>query len=114
MGKRDQSSNAVDILHRRYIGDDTERKASLQAERINAEVAQMIYDLRQEAGITQKELADLIGSTQSVISRLEDADYSGHSLTMLSRIAKALNRHLTVKMTSEDEFQADRRRKSDP
>jgi len=103
MGKRSQSTNAVEILHRRYIGDDAERNASLQAERINAEVAQMIYDLRQETGITQKELADLIGTTQSVISRLEDADYNGHSLSMLSRIAKALNKHLTVQMISEDE-----------
>jgi transcriptional regulator with XRE-family HTH domain len=103
MGKRNHSTNAVEILHRRYIGDDAERKASIQAERVNAEVAQMIYDLRQETGVTQKELADLIGTTQSVISRLEDADYSGHSLSMLSRIAKALNKHLTVQMTSEDE-----------
>lgn len=103
MGKRNRTTNAVEILHRRYIGDDAERKASLQTERVNAEVAQMIYDLRQEAGITQKELADLIGTTQSVISRLEDADYNGHSLSMLSRIAKALNKRLTVQMLSEDE-----------
>jgi transcriptional regulator with XRE-family HTH domain len=103
MGKRNRTTNAVEILHRRYIGDDAERKASLQAERVNAEVAQMIYDLRREGGITQKELADLIGTTQSVISRLEDADYNGHSLSMLSRIAKALNKRLTVQMLSEDE-----------
>lgn len=103
MGKEERTTSAVEILHRRYIGDDAERKTSLQEERVNAEVAQMIYDLRQETGLTQKELADLIGTTQSVISRLEDADYNGHSLSMLSRIAKALNRHLTVQMTSVDE-----------
>jgi len=103
MENRNQSTNAVEILHRRYIGDDAGRKASLQAERVNAEVAQMIYDLRKETGITQKELADLIGTTQSVISRLEDADYNGHSLSMLSRIAKALNKRLTVQITSEDD-----------
>jgi len=103
MGKRNRTTNAVEILHRRYIGDDAEKKASLQAERVNADVAQMIYDLRQEASVTQKELADLIGTTQSVISRLEDADYNGHSLSILSRIAKALNTRLTVQMVSEDE-----------
>jgi len=64
MGKEERTTSAVEILHRRYIGDDAERKASLQAERVNAEFAQMIYDLRQEAGMTQKELADLIGTTQ--------------------------------------------------
>jgi len=99
MGNGSQSTNAVEILHRRYIGDDEEREASLQEERVNAEVAQMIYDLRQEAGITQKQLAALIGTTQSVISRLEDADYNGHSLSMLSRIAKALNKRLTVQIS---------------
>ena len=105
MKKEERKNDAVSILHRRYIGDDAERKASLQEERVNAEVAKMIYDLRKGAGLTQKELAKLIGTTQSVVSRLEDADYNGHSLSMLSRIAKALNRALTVSMdASKDEL----------
>ncbi len=103
MGRRNRTTNAVEILHRRYVGQDPERKASLQTERINAEVAVMIYDLRQEAGLTQKQLAGLIGTTQSVISRLEDADYNGHSLSILSRIAKALNRRLNVQISPEDD-----------
>lgn len=90
--------DAVEILHRRYIGDDADRKASLQEERVNAEVARMIYELRKEAGLKQKDLAELIDTTQSVISRLEDADYNGHSLSMLNRIAKALNWRLAVSM----------------
>lgn len=102
MKKSIRTTNAVEILHRRYIGDDAEQKASLQAERINAEVARLIYELRQERGETQKEFAELIGTTQSVISRLEDADYEGHSLSILSRIAKALNKHLLVRITPED------------
>ena len=97
-----KTTNAVHILHRHYIGDDADRKASLQDERVNAEVARMIYELRKEAGIKQKELAELIGTTQSAISRLEDADYNGHSLSMLSRIAKALNRRLYVSMDNND------------
>jgi len=96
--KKDKTKNAVKILHRRYIGESSSRRNSLEAERVNAEVAQTIYDLRKEAGLTQKELADLIGTTQSVISRLEDADYEGHSLSMLSRIAGHLNRRLVIKM----------------
>lgn len=96
MGNPKKTADAVEILHRRYIGDDEERKASLQAERINAEVARMIYDLRMEAGLTQKELAKRVGTTQSVISRIEDADYEGHSLSMLNRIATVLNRRLVV------------------
>jgi len=101
MAGTQKTTNAVEILHNRYIGDNTKRKQSLQAERLNAKVARMIYNIRQEVKMTQKELADTIGTTQSVISRLEDADYSGHSLSMLDKIAKALNRELTIKMTSK-------------
>lgn len=57
--------------------------------RVNASVAQLIYDARHTAGLSQTELAERIGSKQAVILRLEDADYDGHSLTMLQRIWKA-------------------------
>ena len=102
MRERGKKKDAVGILHRRYIGDDAERKASLQTERINAEVARMVYELRHDAGLTQRGLAELIGTTQSVISRIEDADYEGHSLSMLSRIAKKLNHRLNVRMVPEN------------
>ena len=58
----------------------------------------MLYFFQRERG--QAELADMIGTTQSVISRLEDTDYDGHSLTMLSRIASVLNQKLTMAMTA--------------
>jgi transcriptional regulator with XRE-family HTH domain len=102
MSKEKKTSAAVEILHRRYIKDDLGRKASIEAERLNAEVAGIIYDLRTDAGLSQEELAQLIGTTQSVISRLEDADYEGHSLSMLNRIARVLNQKLTVVMTAKD------------
>jgi transcriptional regulator with XRE-family HTH domain len=102
MKKDNNNTRAVPILHKRYIAGKVERQASLEAERVNAEIARTICDLRKEAGLTQKELAELIGTTQSVISRLEDADYEGHSLSMLSKIAKSLNKRLTVKMDAND------------
>ena len=102
MNRKKTTTNAIDILHRRYVKDDAARKAALEDERVNAHVARLIHDLRTEAGMSQKELADRIGTTQSVISRLEDADYDGHSLSMLNRIAKALNQKLTVVMTAQD------------
>lgn len=103
MAKRKATTDAVEILHRRYVGDDPERKASLQEERVNAQVARTIYELRKEAGLSQKELADLVGTTQSVISRLENDDYEGHSLRMLNRIAKALNKRLRILVTADDD-----------
>jgi transcriptional regulator with XRE-family HTH domain len=56
----------------------------------------MIHDKRAAAGFTQSELAKLVGTTQSVIARLEDANYEGHSVRMLFRIAQALNAKLEV------------------
>ena len=64
-----------------------------------ARVAEMLYEARTKAGLTQKELADLVGTKQPVIARLEDAEYQGHSLTMLQRIATALDRHLEIRLT---------------
>jgi ribosome-binding protein aMBF1 (putative translation factor) len=102
MNSEKRTSNAVKILHQRYIGGDSERKASLEQERVGAEVARTIYELREQAGLSQRELAEKVGTTQSVISRLEDSDYEGHSLSMLSRIAKALNRQVQVVMQPKD------------
>lgn len=61
------------------------------------EVARKICDLRTKAGLSQRELAKLIGTTASVVCRLEDADYDGHSLSMLHRIAAALDRRVDIR-----------------
>jgi DNA-binding XRE family transcriptional regulator len=77
-------------------GDDDELRAMINEEAANAEVAALIHDVRTSAGLTQKELAERAGTSQPVIARLEDADYQGHSLAMLRRIASALNLCLVV------------------
>jgi ribosome-binding protein aMBF1 (putative translation factor) len=81
-------------------GNSPELKQLTEEARINAAVAQLIFDARNKSGLSQAELAERIGSRQSVISRLEDADYDGHSLTMLQRIAAALGKHLTIEFAS--------------
>jgi transcriptional regulator with XRE-family HTH domain len=105
MNKTRKTSNAVRILHHRYVGEDVQREASLEQERVNAEVARTIHELREQAGLSQKQLADRVETTQSVISRLEDADYEGHSLSMLNRIAKALNQRVEVVMGPKERKQ---------
>ena len=98
MARKSGTTDAVAILRRRYIDDDPAMAAALESERVNADVAQMIHDLRIEAGISQKELAERIGTTQSAISRLEAADYHGRSMSVLIRVAAALGRRLEVRM----------------
>ncbi len=77
-------------------GNDEELQQMIADETVNAEVARLIYKVRKAAGLTQTELAELIGSKQPVIARLEDADYEGHSLTMLQRIAISLNQRIEI------------------
>ena len=95
--RRKPTADAVEILHRRYFEGRPDMMAMLDEERANAEIGRKIYELRTRAGLTQKELADLVGTTASVICRLEDADYEGHSLSMLRRIAAALNRRVEIR-----------------
>ncbi|HYH46219.1 MAG TPA: helix-turn-helix domain-containing protein [Thermoanaerobaculia bacterium] len=91
-----KTHDATKILDR-LTGDDPELREMIAEEAVNLHVARMIYDARTAAGLTQKQLADMIGSQQSVIARLEDADYEGHSLSMLRRIAEALDQKLEVR-----------------
>lgn len=94
--------DAVKILRARFVGKSRKRALAVVIEHVNADVAQIIYDLRAAAGLTQEQLAEVIGTTQSSISRLEDADYSGHSLSMLVRIAFALGHKVEVVVAREE------------
>ncbi len=95
--KRKSTTDAVEILHRRYYAGRPDRLAALEEQRANADVARQIFELRAKAGLTQQQVAKLVGTTPSVISRLEDADYEGHSLSMLRRIATALQSRVEIR-----------------
>ena len=99
--KKKTTTNAVKVLHKRYIKGSRKRLESIERERENLNVAEQIYRLRTLAGLSQKELADVVGTTQSVISRLEDADYNGHSLAMLRKIGAALHQRVQVQFVPE-------------
>lgn len=96
MSGKKGTTDAVELLRRRYVEGDPDRLDSLQEERLHAKVARQIYALRKQAGLSQAELAERIGTTQSAVSRLEDADYEGHSLSMLRRVAHALGKSVDV------------------
>lgn len=95
--KRRPTTDAVEILHRRFFKRQPERLKALEEARADDEVARKIFELRKKAGLTQAQLAKMIGTTASVISRLEDADYEGHSLAMLRRIAAALDKRVEIR-----------------
>ena len=97
MLKKKFHTKASQYLYDRYIAGDPKREEEYEQEVINAEIARKIYDLRTKAGLTQQELASRVGTTKSAICRLEDADYEGHSLTMLKRIAEALGKRVEIR-----------------
>ena len=91
-----KKKDALDRLIGSFVGSDPERQRMLDEEIVNAEAAQLVYELRTRAGLSQRELAKRVGTTASVICRMEQADYEG-SLAMLRRVAGALGRRLELR-----------------
>lgn len=87
--------------------DDVKKKRRGPTSEVQAGVeqdlalGQLIYDLRTEVGISQRELAERMGTTQSVISRLEEGGGARNRIDTLARVANALGRHLIVSFPEE-------------
>ena len=96
MGKTNEAIEINDGM----AGDGIKSVESDRHCKVNAQVAQLISNTRTQAGLSQKKLAQMIDTTQSVISRLENANYEGHSLSMLSRIAQAMEREVRINFIS--------------
>ena len=62
------------------------------------DVALELAALKKESGLSQKELAKRVGTTQQQISRLESPSYEGHSLSMLRRVAEALGATIHIEL----------------
>ncbi len=105
MAERKPTTDAVEILHRLYFENDPEMMEMLEAERIKGKIAQRVYDLRAEVGLTQKQLAKKVGTTVKVIDNLEMTDYEdfklGDAVLMLQRIAKALDKQVEFQIVPQ-------------
>lgn len=99
-------SAAIAHVHERFFEGKAERLAELEEARASAEVARKVYELRSQSGLTQRELAKRVRTTPSVISRLEDDDYRGHSLSMLHRVAAACGERVQIRFVTAKETQA--------
>ena len=62
------------------------------------DIAFQIHDLRKKAGLTQTQLAKLVGTRQSNIARIESADYTGYTLKSLGKVTQALKARLEIKI----------------
>jgi ribosome-binding protein aMBF1 (putative translation factor) len=99
-----RTSDALALVEA-LTGKSQEMADLVKQEQANLDVAREIYELRIKAKLSQAELARKVGTTQSVISRLEDADYDGHSLAMLRRIASALEKRVEIRFVPSPKLQ---------
>src|SRR5512140_3222968 len=98
--RRRFQSETMQFLYNRYVAQSPERVDSFEQEMLNAEIARKIYEFRTAAGLSQRELAEKVGTSASAICRLESADYDGHSLSMLKRIAGVFNKRIEIRFVS--------------
>jgi len=96
--KSQTTSDAVEILHRRYFEGQPERLAELEAARASAAIARTAYELRTKARLSQGELARRVGVSETVIADIEDDDFEGDALGLLQRIAGALNKTVEIRV----------------
>lgn len=80
---------------------DPEFVAALQEMEPEFQAAREVLRLRLAQGLTQKELAQRIGTKQASISRLERASYKPN-LGFLQRVAAALNARVEIRFVSKE------------
>ena len=83
------------------FGDEAGWADAVARAEVDCDVAQAIFVLRERHGLTQQVLAARARTTQSVVARLEDAEYTGHSLRMLVRIAAAVGERVEVSFVTD-------------
>lgn len=97
-----KTSSALEIVDQ-MIGNDESLRSDIAEQTVHSRVASLLFAARDKAGLTQAQLAELIGTKQSVIARLESADYEGHSLSMLVRVAAALGTRIEINLVPRDD-----------
>jgi ribosome-binding protein aMBF1 (putative translation factor) len=94
-----KTTDALEMIDQLFASNEAYGDAVAE-EQVRAQAASEICEARRAAGLTQKQLADMVGTHQSVIARLEAADYEGHTISMLNRIATALGKRLEVRFVA--------------
>lgn len=95
--RENHNSDALALLDQLFA-NDPEMERLINEEALHARIAHQIHELRISRNLTQRQLAELVGTSQSAIARLEDADYEGRSLRVLQKVAEALGARLEVRL----------------
>lgn len=98
--KRDRRRDLVQLLAR----EKASYRNTVVRTLYQVDLALLVRQMREDAGLSQEELATKTGTSQSMIGRLEDAEYTGHSLVMLERIAIACGMTLKIRAEKKPNF----------
>jgi DNA-binding XRE family transcriptional regulator len=79
---------------------DSEFKKHYQEERQALKLAMKIGELRNQKGLSQQELAKLMGTSQQAISRIESGEYEGFTLKTLEKIAEATGMRVKIEFVA--------------
>src|SRR5690348_18239774 len=100
-----------DVLGRK-LAEDPAFRVAYEQRRMVHEVARAVRGMRLAAGLTQQQLADMIGTKQPVIARLErGSDSRRPRWDTLQRIAAVLNRQLTMTFSEPGAHEPEKDRK---
>jgi DNA-binding XRE family transcriptional regulator len=94
--KRLVRRSGTQILFDRLYRGKPQRVAELKRTREELALGRKIRGLREGRGLSQTQLAKALGTQAPAISRLEDADYDGHSLRILRKVADYFGQNLVV------------------
>jgi DNA-binding XRE family transcriptional regulator len=86
-----------------------EERLGIEQGAAELQVSHLLYKLRKEAGLTQEQLAEKVGTARTAIARLEDASYQGHSLALLRRVAHALGKEVVIVMRDREPAEAEQK-----
>jgi len=107
--KPDDTRNDALAVLTQMFGDTEGWDERVAAATESALIAEEVYALRERHGLTQAELAELMDSSQSAVARLENANYHGHSIAVLRRIAAAVGERVVVRFIATTDSANQRR-----
>ena len=79
---------------------DPEFKAHYEEEKQALLLAIKIAELRENKGLSQQQLAKLMGTSQQAISRIESGEYEGFTLKTLEKIAGATGMKVKIEFVA--------------
>ncbi|MFA5932820.1 MAG: helix-turn-helix transcriptional regulator [Microgenomates group bacterium] len=94
----------LDRLTEKLLKQDPSFKEEMDKADQAWDIALQLFDLRKKMGLTQTELAKLVGTKQSNIARIESADYTGYTFKTLEKVTKALKAKLEIKIIPQNQY----------